>query len=137
MHETQVPSLGWEDPLEQGMAAQSSILAWRVPCAEEPGRLQSVESQRVGHNRATGTYTFSESTPSHISWQTKDLSALKLDVSSGFCLPFLIANVLVSLVCHSASLELAKWMRPQRSGSPWLWRKENGFLATSVLEVRH
>ena len=45
MQETQVPSLVWEDPLEQGMATQSSILAWRIPCAEEPGRLQSMESQ--------------------------------------------------------------------------------------------
>ena len=40
--ETQVPSLGWEDPLEKGMATHSSILAWRIPWTEEPGRLQSV-----------------------------------------------------------------------------------------------
>ena len=38
MQETQVPSLGWEDPLEKGMATHSSILAWRVPWTEEPGR---------------------------------------------------------------------------------------------------
>ena len=37
-------------PLEKGMATHSSILAWRIPWAEEPGRLQSMESQRVGHN---------------------------------------------------------------------------------------
>ena len=43
-----VQSLGWEDPLEEGMAAQSSILAWRIPWTEEPGRLQSRASQRVG-----------------------------------------------------------------------------------------
>ena len=42
---TQVQSLGWEDPLEKGMAIHSSILAWRIPWAEEPGGLQSVESQ--------------------------------------------------------------------------------------------
>ena len=45
-----VQSLGWEDPLEKGMAAHSSILAWRIPWTEEPTGLQSMESQRVGHN---------------------------------------------------------------------------------------
>ena len=41
---------GWEDPLEKGMATHSSILAWRIPQTEEPGGLQSMESQRVGHD---------------------------------------------------------------------------------------
>ena len=50
MQETQVRSLGWEDPLEKGMATHSSILAWRIPWTEEPGGLQSMGSQRVGHN---------------------------------------------------------------------------------------
>ena len=50
MQETQVQSLGWEDPLEKGMATHSSILAWRIPWTEEPGRLQSMGSQRVRHN---------------------------------------------------------------------------------------
>ena len=50
MQETQVQFLGWEDPLEKGMATHSSILAWRIPQAEEPGRLQSIVSHRVGHN---------------------------------------------------------------------------------------
>ena len=44
-HEMQVQSLGWEDPLEEGMATHSSILAWRIPWTEEPARLQSVGSQ--------------------------------------------------------------------------------------------
>ena len=48
--ETWVQSLGWEDPLEEGMATRSSILAWRVPWTVEPGRLQSMGSQRVGHS---------------------------------------------------------------------------------------
>ena len=43
MQETQVQSLGWEDPLEKGMATHSSILAWRIPWTEEPGGLQSME----------------------------------------------------------------------------------------------
>ena len=49
MQETQVQSLGWEDPLEEEMAAHSGILAWKVPWTKEPGRLQSMGSQRVGH----------------------------------------------------------------------------------------
>ena len=44
-----VHSLGWEDPLEEGMATHANILAWRIPWAEEPGRLQSMGPQRVGH----------------------------------------------------------------------------------------
>ena len=48
--ETQVRSLGWEDPLEKGMAAHPSILAWKIPWMEEPGRIQSMGSQRVGHD---------------------------------------------------------------------------------------
>ena len=47
MQETQVQSLGREDPLEKEMATHSSTLAWRIPWTEEPGGLQSVESQRV------------------------------------------------------------------------------------------
>ena len=50
MWETQVQSLGREDPLEKEMAAHSSILAWKIPWTEEPGRLQSMGSQRVGHD---------------------------------------------------------------------------------------
>ena len=48
--ETWVQSLGREDPLEEGMATQSSILAWRIPGTEEPDGLQSMGSQRVGHD---------------------------------------------------------------------------------------
>ena len=50
MQETQVQSLGWEDPLEKEMTTHSSILAWKIPWTEEPGRLQSMGSQRVGHD---------------------------------------------------------------------------------------
>ena len=45
-----VPSLGWEDPLEEGMATHSSILAWNIPWTEKPGRLQSMGSQRFRHD---------------------------------------------------------------------------------------
>ena len=50
MQETRIRALGQEDPLERGMATQSSILAWRIPCTEEPGGLQSMGLQRVGHD---------------------------------------------------------------------------------------
>ena len=50
MQETWVPSLGWEDLLEKGMATHSSILAWRIAWIEEPGEPQSMGSQRVGHD---------------------------------------------------------------------------------------
>ena len=50
MQEIQVHSLGREDPLEKEMATHSSILAWRIPWTEEPGGLQSLGSQRVGHD---------------------------------------------------------------------------------------
>ena len=48
--EVQVRFLGWEDPLEKEMATHSSILAWKIPCSEEPGGLQSMESKRVRHD---------------------------------------------------------------------------------------
>ena len=50
MQEVQVRFLGWEDPLEKEMATHSSILAWKIPCSEEPGGLQSMESKRVRHD---------------------------------------------------------------------------------------
>ena len=50
MQKTRVQSLAWEDPLEKGMATRSSILAWRLPWTEEPGRIRSTGSQRVGHS---------------------------------------------------------------------------------------
>ena len=50
MRETQVQSLGREDPLEKEMATHSSILAWKIPWMEEPGRLQPTGSQRLGHD---------------------------------------------------------------------------------------
>ena len=50
MQETRVQSLGWEDPLEKEMAIHSSTIAWKIPWTEEPGRLQSMELQRVVHD---------------------------------------------------------------------------------------
>ena len=50
MWETWVQSLGWDEPLEKEMATHSSILAWKIPWTEDPGRLQSTGSQRIGHD---------------------------------------------------------------------------------------
>ena len=49
MQETQVQSLGWEDPLEKEIATHSGTLSWKIPWTEKPGRLQFMGSQRVGH----------------------------------------------------------------------------------------
>ena len=57
MQETRVWSLGWEDPLEKGMAIHSSILAWRIPLTEKPSGLQFMGCQRVRHNWVTNTHT--------------------------------------------------------------------------------
>ena len=56
IQEMQTRFLGWEDPLEKEMGTHSSILAWRIPRTEEPGRLQSMWSHRVGHDGATNTF---------------------------------------------------------------------------------
>ena len=56
VQKTSVQSLGWEDPREKWMATHFSILAWKISWTEEPGRLQSIGSQRVGHNWVTNTY---------------------------------------------------------------------------------
>ena len=61
MRETWVWSLSWDDPLEKGMATHSSILAWRIPWTEQPGRLQFMGSQRVRHDWAA--FTLSKSIP--------------------------------------------------------------------------
>ena len=58
MQETQVQSLRWEDPLEKGMVTHSSILAWKIPWTQEPGRLQSIDSQRVRHDSVTNPFHF-------------------------------------------------------------------------------
>ena len=67
-----VQSLCWENPLEKEMATHSSILAWRIPCQEEPGRLESIGSQRVRHNWETNTHNWETNTNCHcfqtVSW---------------------------------------------------------------------
>ena len=136
MQETQVPFLGWEDPLSR---------TWQPTLIFLPGEFHvqrslvdySPWSRKELDTTEPLTLSLSLSLHPHIfHGRPKIWVPWNWMWVLHFCLPFLISKVPVSLVCHSASLELAKWMRPQRSGSPWLWRKENGFLATSVLEVR-
>jgi len=57
MQEQEIWSLGQEDPLEEGMATQASILAWRMPRTEETGQIQSMQLQRVGYNWSNLAYT--------------------------------------------------------------------------------
>ena len=61
--ETQVPSLGWKDPLEKGMATHSNILAWRIPWTKEPDGLQSMGLQRVGHDYESNTHIHTHTYP--------------------------------------------------------------------------
>ena len=101
MREDWVWSLGWEDPLEKEMATHSSTLAWKIPWTEEPGRLQSMGSQRVGHDWQTTLFVrefTNERKHLHVGWKWT-----KLFVDSG-SLPvvtvfFKIAmNVVISLM---------------------------------------
>ena len=87
MQETLVWSLGWEDPLEKGMATHSSILAWRTPWAEEPGGLQSMGSQRVKDTTEPPAYPLQPPHPTnHQLWQSSvdsDWGACVGDMKSG------------------------------------------------------
>ena len=62
MQETHIKSLGWKDPLEKGMATYSNVLTWRISWTEEPGRLQSMGCQRIGHDWVTNIFTICRKT---------------------------------------------------------------------------
>ena len=68
MQESWVWSLGQEDPLEEEMATYSNILAWEVPQTEEPGQIQSMMLQRVGHNWMTFIFTFASHSLQEEAW---------------------------------------------------------------------
>ena len=79
MQETRVQFLGCEDPLEKGMATHSTILVWRILWTEEPGGLQFMGSQRLGHDRATNNFTFQNAFLGHLlSFFIQDALILKL-----------------------------------------------------------
>ena len=72
--ETQVRSLGWEDPLEKEMATHSSILAWKISWTQEPGGLQSMGSLRVRHDWATNTYLLTYPSRDTHTWKCESCS---------------------------------------------------------------
>ena len=79
MQETWAWSLGWEDPLEKGMATHSSVLAWKIPWTEEPGGIQSTGSQRDKYNWTTKPFTVTLS----MLWELYDLyiEMLRVDMA--------------------------------------------------------
>ena len=76
--ETQVQSLGWEDPREKEMATHSNVLAWKIPWTEEPSRLQSLGSQRIRHGAHTHTRTINSKIP-----KKESKSSHELNISPG------------------------------------------------------
>ena len=115
--ETWVRSLGWEDLLEKEMATHSSILAWKIPWKEEPGRLQSMGSQRVGHNWATFTFYF-KLVIAFLPRRKRFLISWLQSVSTVILEPKKIKSVTVSIVspsvCHEVmgldAMILVFWM---------------------------
>mgnify|MGYP006996426148 CR=1 FL=1 len=77
MQELCVQLLGWEDPLEEEMATHSSILVWKIPWTEESCGLQSMESQRLGHDRVTNTDMHADQSQ----YQVKENTSLNLQSS--------------------------------------------------------
>ena len=97
MQETQVGSLGWEDPLEKGMATHFRNLAWRIPPTEEPGGLQSLGLQRVGHDWTSNIFTFSNTQltgNSWLFWHCRTIHSLSLKKSHEF------QSVYIYKPCH-------------------------------------
>ena len=116
--ETQVQSLGWEDPLEKGMATDSSILAWRIPWTEEPGGLQSTGSQRLGHDWATNTFTFRFQATDLNSWPRSGQASIP--VTSDFQMLYFLSHFPPHStpsykMHHTATIFLWNW-----KGRAWL-----------------
>ena len=104
MQETQVWSLGQEDTLEKGMATHSSILRWRIPWTEEPGRLQSMGSQRVGHDCMTKTFFHWISQAVMFSqksiWIWSALTPFLMDLSSHSRDSTITWNNIILMICY-------------------------------------
>ena len=95
VRETWVWSLGWDDPLEEDIATHSRILAWRIPWTEEPGRLQSIVSHRVGHNLAHSAHMTELPPP----WKIKPQAPVKTGSRSTTLQGADVRTVLTSLFC--------------------------------------
>ena len=112
MQETRVRSLGWEDPLGKEMAIHSSTLAWKIPWTEEPDRLQSMGSQRVGHDWANNCLKLEKSSPGrdHCSpaWWSGSMLA-----------PWSLGPLKVTLPLGDPPTSL--WARVEVGSSSWKW----------------
>ena len=102
MQEMGVLSLPREDPLEEGMATHSSLLVWRIPWTEEPGELQSMGSQRVGHNWSDGMYTLNKG----IKYSIKVIN--KIAVFSKLLLLIIIIILIITIIIGRSSIVVVK-----------------------------
>ena len=94
-----VPSLGWKDPLEKEIATLSSVLAWRISQTEEPGRLQSMGSQGVGHDRSNLAHTHT-----HTHHMTQESHYGKTKILKDACTPVFIAAIFT--IGHRSNLDV-------------------------------
>ena len=104
MRETWVRSIGWEDPQEKGTATYSSSLAWRIPWTEEFGRLQSMGSQKVGHDWATFTFTFNTKVCLHTIERKWTLGFISFLSDSGMLSPSSFLSVYLSISTYADTL---------------------------------
>ena len=122
MRETQVQSLGWEDPLEKKMATQSSSLAWRLSWTEEPGRLQYMGSQRVGHDWVTSLHFWMKYLMHAISNFPDEISSLSHSIVFLYFFELNTKEVFCISPCHS-------W----NSAFKWVYLSFSTLPLTSVL----
>ena len=132
MWETRVWSLGWEDPLEKVMSTHSSILAWKIPWMEKPGRLQSVGSQRVGHDWVP-SLSFKHALLPHLYIKIDTICMtpnllMFYTMSENYFVNYCI-NVHASQVALVVKDPTSKWRRHKRLGfNPWVrkisWRRK-------------
>ena len=119
MRETQVQSLGWEDPLEKKMATQSSSLAWRLSWTEEPGRLQYMGSQRVGHDWVTSLHFWMKYLMHAISNFPEEISSLSHSIVFLYFFELNTKEVFCISPCHSWNSAF-KWVYLSFSLCLWL-----------------
>ena len=114
MQETGVWSLGQEDSLEKEMATQSTILAWKIPWREEPGRLRSMGSQRVGHDWATSFSFFTLCTV----YNSQDKETIKMSINTWMDKEDVLYIYSEGHLVVFGSLRL-HWLYPARLLCPW------------------